>query len=469
MKTFTLKPLAVACAVGAATLAAGCGGGGSSSDDESTIVSRGMITGFGSVYVNDKRFVTRGTRFEVDDSAGSEGDLRLGMVVTVRGSSDDDGRSWSADRIEYDNELKGPVTSIGPDPMDPTQKIAEILGQTVFITLATVIDDDGGLTFDNISIGDVLEVSGFRGADGLIATHIELQPNDDEIELKGYIENLSGFDFEINGFPVRYDGSTEFDGIASLVEGLFVEVEGRLDAGMTRLLADEIEAENDRFDDDADEYEVEGIIEDFDPGTKTFTIYGQPVDASGAVLFPDSLVLDDGLTVEVEGQVIGGVLFADEVKLSGEDTEISAYLSAVGADSVQFSFSGGDVVVRVNGQTEIEDDTGNPITQLSDLDPGDFVELEAFEDGTGIINAVEIERTSPGEIEIEAAVQSFDSDTRRVTLLGVDFDLSAASFEDDNDMSLTADQFFGRLSPGVFIELEDSDANGVIDKAELED
>ena len=38
------------------------------------------------------------------------------MIVTVRGSSDDNGRSWHADRIEYDNELKGPVSSLVDDP-----------------------------------------------------------------------------------------------------------------------------------------------------------------------------------------------------------------------------------------------------------------------------------------------------------------------------------------------------------------
>jgi hypothetical protein len=451
-------------------LAAGCGGGsGSSSDDGSTIVSRGMITGFGSVYVNNKRFATDSTRFEIDDSAGVEGDLRIGMVVTVRGSSDDDGLNWSADRIDYDNELKGPVSSIAPDPADATGKIAVILGQSVIISVDTVIDDDGGLTFDTIAVDDVLEVSGFRGESGLVATHIELQDSDDEIEIRGYIDNLVGFEFEINGFPISYDGNTELEDIAVLVDGLFVEVEGRLDGSGTRLLADKIEAENDRFDDDADEFEIEGIVDDYDAGTKTFTISGQPVNASGAMLYPATLTLADGVTVEAEGRLAGGVLIADEVKQRGEKTEIDAYLSAVGADTVEFSFSGGDVVVRVNRQTELEDETGNPVKQLSDFNPGDFVELEAFEDGAGVINAVEIERRAPERVEIDAAVQSFDAASRRVTLLGVGFELSAASFEDGNDVSLSAEQFFSRLSPGAFIELEDSDANGVIDKAELDD
>ena len=95
--------------------------------------------------------------------------------------------------------------------------------------------------------------------------------------------------------------------------------------------------------------------------------------------------------------------------------------------------------------------------------------MEAFDDGSGIINAIELERENPDEIEIEASVQAFDSTLMTVRLLGIDFDLSAAVFEDDNDTSISASDFFNALSIGKFVEIEDSDRNGVFDKAELED
>ena len=71
-------------------LASGCGGGGSSSDSETSstdgasVVSRGIITGFGSVYVNGVRYHTEGTRFTIDDDEGDESGLKVGMIVTVR-------------------------------------------------------------------------------------------------------------------------------------------------------------------------------------------------------------------------------------------------------------------------------------------------------------------------------------------------------------------------------------------------
>ena len=57
--------------------------------------------------------------------------------------------------------------------------------------------------------------------------------------------------------------------------------------------------------------------------TLLFTINGQFVDASGAVfldtneevIIPTTTNFYDGLRIEVEGTIIGGMLFADEVEL----------------------------------------------------------------------------------------------------------------------------------------------------------
>ncbi len=249
---------------------------------------------------------------------------------------------------------------------------------------------------------------------------------------------------------------------------MLVEVEGRLDGAGTTLIAEKIERENDDFDALA-EVEIEGVISQFDSDNRRFVVQGIKVDAGGATLFPTSLVLADGLTVEVEGQVVGDVLHADKVKQRGNKIKISAPLATVGSDRVGFRFNGKDVVARVSGQTELEDQTGNPVTQLADFSAGNFVELEAFADGSGVINAVEIERESANEIEIEAPLQDFVKTTRKVRLLGIDFDLSAATFEDENDVNMTAEAFFDALAVGRFIEIEDQDSNGVFDKAELED
>ncbi len=318
MNILRKTPVAIACALGCATLVAGCGSSSSGgSGDGEPVASRGVITGFGSVYVNGRRFDTDDARFEIDDDSGDESDLRIGMVVTVFGYADDDGEY--ADEVVYDNELKGPVTAIFIDPADASSKTLTILGQSVIVNSDTTIDDDGALTYDTIAIGDVLEVSGLVGNGVLVATHIELQDDDDEIEIKGLIENLDADSFEISGFAVSYGPGTEIDDdIAVLENGLYVEVEGQLNGAGTTLIAEEIEAEDDLFDDDDGEIEIEGVISNYNAGDTTFTLQGLTVDAATAELEPASLVLADGLYVEAEGYLLNGVLIADEVELEDD-------------------------------------------------------------------------------------------------------------------------------------------------------
>jgi len=100
---------------------------------------------------------------------------------------------------------------------------------------------------------------------------------------------------------------------------------------------------------------------------------------------------------------------------------------------------------------------------------GDFVEMEAYSDGSGDINAVELKRKDLDEVKIQAPVEIADKATQMVTLLGIAFDLTAASYEDDDDNSLSIDDFYAELDEGVFIKIKDDDNNDVFDKAELED
>ena len=92
-----------------------------------------------------------------------------------------------------------------------------------------------------------------------------------------------------------------------------------------------------------------------------------------------------------------------------------------------FNFNSTGIVVRVNpDRTGLEDDITDADILLSNLSAGDFVEMEAFDDGTGVINAIEIERKPPGEeVRIVAPVESWgDEFDQRVMLPGVEFTAS---------------------------------------------
>ena len=177
------------------------------------------------------------------------------------------------------------------------------------------------------------------------------------------------------------------DDINALSDGLFVEVEGSLNAGGTILNAAEIDAKNDFFDDDYDNFEIKGAISDYNASDRSFMLQGILVDASTAVLRPASLQLVNDLIVEAEGFLSNGVLVAREVKQRGRQVRIDAALTAVdtGASTVSFEFNGSTITVRVNSGTHIEDDNSGNNLMLADLSVGHFVELRAFIENSGTL------------------------------------------------------------------------------------
>ncbi|MBI4293187.1 MAG: hypothetical protein HY661_17065, partial [Betaproteobacteria bacterium] len=105
MKDFRKAAFVIPCLLITAILTA-CGGGGGggailsaltgSSGLGGTGISQGVITAFGSVFVNGIEFSTGGATVKIDDNPGLESDLKIGMVVTVRGTADDAARTGSA-------------------------------------------------------------------------------------------------------------------------------------------------------------------------------------------------------------------------------------------------------------------------------------------------------------------------------------------------------------------------------------
>lgn len=492
--------------IGSIVLLSACGGGSDSTTTANKTLTTGVITGFGSVYVNGCKYETDNASIDADDvsATGSAGqaNLDVGMVVTVSGESSTDASgncTGTADRIIYDNDVEGPV-AVGSlvitatDATGATTEIqASILGQTVIMNLDTVFKSESGSAYglDMVAEGDVLEVSGLKNAEGaLVATHVELQDEKDystgtmKYEIKGMVTNLDtvAMTFEVNGMPVSYSSSTEFDDMSpsALVDGLYVEVKGLLNAAGDTLVAYKIEAEDDGME-DGEEYhsEIEGVISNYDPDSMTFTLLGITVDASspGLELKPAGLVLGDGLRVEVEGNLVVGsdgstTLVAYEIKKKGYKIEIEAPISAIDSESdpsatlVTLSLFGQEITVRVTQWTKFENEI-NPGRMYA---VGDFVNVEAMDDGTGVINAYELEVEAPDDHELEGPVDSYDMTEMTVTVFGISFDISQATLEIDDRHLATPADFWNSVDAQGHVELVDRyPADGVIDKVEVDD
>ena len=313
--------------LGSALLMAGCGGGGGGGTTASVPTggtgssATGAITGFGSIIVGGVRFDDSAASILDDDGAGlNSGDLKLGMVVRIKGGKKtDDGSSVraKAESIEVHSELQGPVDS-------KTANSIVVLGQTVKISATTFFED--GLSLATLAVGAVVEVHGFvdPANNNLTATRIESKPNAKVFKLQGAISalNTATKTFTIGTLTISYLTAV-LPSSLTLANGSVVRVRlatTPVNGTWTALKVQKFEIEQE----DRNEAEVEGIITTFDSSTR-FSVNGLPVNASAAVV-PAGLKL--GARVEVEGSLVSGVLVAKKVQL--ED----------GADAAKFELHG---------------------------------------------------------------------------------------------------------------------------------
>jgi len=300
-----------------------CGNGGpiASGGTGGTGISSGPVTGFGSVFVNNVEFGTTSSTVTLNGTSGPDEStdphrgLKVGMVVEVSGTFDDNGTTGTADSISYNDNLEGPITSI--TDIDATTKQAVVLGQSVIIDGQTAFDST---SFATLAVNNLVEVSGLVDNTGVIhATYIELLAasfaNGLEIEVKGTIHNLDNTarTFQINALNVNYSAASLPSG--GLANGQYVEVKGTSYDGGVTMTASEVDIENDTLGTtSAGRVEVEGYVTALASPTQ-FTVRNQAVQITGSTVFEGGSASDIavGRKMEVEGSLANGLLTATKI------------------------------------------------------------------------------------------------------------------------------------------------------------
>lgn len=417
---------------GVIALLSACSGGGSpSSDSTSTNVSSissteqtasGMITGFGSVFVNGVEWETDQATIEIDDAFGLESDLEVGHIVTVHGTVSSDGTA-SADSIEYDAELKGQITEI-----DLGAGTITVLGHVVLIDDDTIFDDSSLVTsIEQLAVGNFVEINGYPMGDGrLLAVRLELESDSGEVEVAGVIGNLdtSTSTFNLNDLVVDYTTAMleDFDGTL-ITDGQHVEVEGNSTLGPNgELIAIRVELEHPEDFAIADEFELEGIITAVN-GDGSIVVGGVTIAIGADVTVEHGNTSD--LAVDVKVQAHGtvnasGDLIAADIEIQHHSSiEVAAPLQSVDATNGTLTVLGIDF--HTMSTTQLEDDSALdvPFFGLSDLNMGDWVEVRAYTDeATGEHIATRVERDDAEDlVELEAPIDSVLGD--QLLVLGV--------------------------------------------------
>jgi len=434
----SLLAIAVASVIGLS----GCGGGGSAGGSQT---SSGVITGFGSVFVNGVEFETGGSTFSLDDGDDgleSEDELEVGMVVTVTGTVNADGVSGSATHIEYDDELEGIVESTSID-LDGVGSMV-VMGQTVNIDISTIFESEvaGIVTINDVVAGNVVEVSGYSSGDGVIfATRIEVELADhdgEEIEVKGIIANLTATTFTLGDLTVDFSGAVLEDiPIEGLADGMYVEVKSTAGIVEGILIASEVELEDD--DDlggeDGEDVDLSGPITEVLSDT-SFRIGGQIVIITEITDFEHGSIGDIvvGAHVQVEGDFnVEGDIVANEIEFGFDsDIEMEGTLEGVSGTGASGTVTLFGQTLIVNTSTIMVDEQDEGVEPvhffgLDDLVAGvDYIEVDAHRDpDTGDLIADKIERDDDGSDgdELEGPVEALPGEGLLV-IAGVTVDVS---------------------------------------------
>jgi hypothetical protein len=469
--------IVVACDVGSGGFA-GIGGSG--------YISTGSVNGFGSVFVNGVEFETDSTIFEVEDASGSQQDLRIGMVVQVKGSINADGVTGVATAIRYGDQLEGPIegslsSGLIDENADGTEKYFRVLGTNVVVDAANTVFDSTG--FASLALNNLVEISGYFDQNQVLhATYLRLKAASFDagatVEIEGNISALSATTFTIRNLTVNA-GSANVSGLPNgLQNGVYVEVKGTYNAAMGVITAREVESEEIQYKEDGSEVSIEGYVTRYNSDSD-FDINGFPVNASSAQFEPANLRLAVGLKVEAEGYVNNGVLIAEEVESRGGDVKVYARVGTVtSATSFTMNLAGGTVNVVTTSATTFEDD----VLELepfgvSQLASNDFVEVVGYETAADTVTANRVKRRTAGKTVLKAnatAASGVGGGSGTITLLGVAYSFTASTeFEDENDANLDNSQIDALLasinaSP-VLIKIEDENSDGVAEEIDRED
>ena len=205
----------------------GCGidqGGGlvTGTSQSTELVVIGPITGFGSVRVNGLTLETAATEILVDGTPVPQSALREGQII--RAVAAVTSSSIDATTIEYRQNVRGPLGQV-----DAAAGTLTVLGQPVETGTRTVLDI-GGRTLDQLTVGEVVEISGIPTNAGIVrATYVGAAAPTDAFTVTTTItaSDANNLTFALGALNVDYSQVLQLDVPTGIPDvGLVVEVAG---------------------------------------------------------------------------------------------------------------------------------------------------------------------------------------------------------------------------------------------------
>ncbi|WP_310610872.1 DUF5666 domain-containing protein [Limnohabitans sp.] len=311
----------------------GCGGGSGTSSQATSgaQIANGVVTGFGSVFVDGVEIEDANARVVTENYDGTFSNSVLQMGQRVRVAHDGKG---TASTVTLDAAVVGLVSAV-----DATNKTLTVAGQKVSVTTDSTVGTltvwGGGYSSisDVVAPTDLVEVHGTPVYDStnktytVSATRIQkLTADTGRMQVAGTISKLDTTvkTFVINGLTVNYTTAALRPANAALADGTVVTVYGPLTAlsGNT-LTASHIKVN--RLQDSTlsvSNAQIGGQVSKYDSTANTFEIQGIKVTiGSDTTTNPKGKAVANGAYVKVSGTVgSDGSLTATNIQVREQNT-----------------------------------------------------------------------------------------------------------------------------------------------------
>jgi len=437
----------------------GCSAGGGETgtglDDKTTV---GVITSFGSVYVNGVKYETDNASISIDGTSESENALSIGMLVSLKGNVNPDGVTGNASVISFEKNVEGIVVE---NKVLTTNRL-DVMGQIVIVNNDTIFESkESTITeIEKILPDHVVQVSGYSSGDGIIyATRVSLEKLShsagEEFKVQGIATNVSTDLFQIGKRIFSYSETVlkNFDN-KTFENGDFVSVKTKGEELNGNFIVTEVKYKNsgsssiDNLGDS--EVEIEGYInKNLDLVLNTFSVNGQQVkiDALTKIESGSKDLLLKGMKVKVQGIANAqNIIIASEVEIKQESNrQFKGHITAVNSSGKTITVAGQEILItnttRLKDERDDVDEISKRYFKFEDLVKNDFVEISAYKNSNDRFVATRLERDE----------QDFDDESSAWELEGKVTSLNP----------LTID--------GQVVEYLDSEFNGAVgDKVELE-
>ena len=456
--------------------------GGGSSGTGVTTISQGVVTGFGSIYMNGIIFDTTDAIISIDGMPASESDLRVGMTGRITGVADLDSATGVASRIDILFNVKGPV-----DEIRPADNRLIVAGQTVLVNSLSVFENGA---FETLRAGDYVEVSGLSDMSGgpVYAGYIRVAAQTaTPIEIAGIVNtvDINNRTFRIGTQLVEY-ASAELSGLseADIVDGLPVRVSGTRNAQATLIAERIINLTEAPLGEPNDTLIAEGIAEStirLDLEKQSFfeisgiTVFINTQTDGAEFINGTAADIGYGTRLKVFGQFISpGVINADRIEFYvPPNVTAVGNIESIDPASRQVSVAG--LSMQLNNSTRMLDVSSAALQKFSidDLAVGDQITAYILKTDTEV-TALFLRRDAlagegsleTGNIRLRGFANSANAPLFKLGSIDIDASASEGFFEPIRG-AISAADFFAAIDGNSIVEADGEWNNSLLTASSL--